>query len=211
MPCDHAHVLASVHVAGAADVVDAIEAARAAAPAWSAMPYAERAAIFLKAAELLAGPWRMRINAACMLGQAKTCHQAEIDAACERIDFLRFNVTFAEQMLAVQPESGPGLWNRSDYRPLEGFVFAVTPFNFLAIALNLPLARSEAVRKAIADYARRNDINVNLSQLQATGAGISDPVIAKPSNMAEARQNMRVEFRIVKVNPEELSDSDFDF
>ncbi|MEM1418907.1 MAG: aldehyde dehydrogenase family protein, partial [Myxococcota bacterium] len=140
MPCDHGHVLGQVHHASAEHVNQAIASAREVAPAWAAMPFAERAAIFLKAAELLAGPWRMRINATCMLGQAKTCHQAEIDAACELIDFLRFNVTYARQILEVQPESGPGLWNRSDYRPLEGFVFAVTPFNFLAIAVNLPVA-----------------------------------------------------------------------
>ena len=177
MPCDHAHVLASVHVAGAADVVDAIEAARAAAPAWSAMPYAERAAIFLKAAELLAGPWRMRINAACMLGQAKTCHQAEIDAACELIDFLRFNVTFAEQMLAVQPESGPGLWNRSDYRPLEGFVFAVTPFNFLAIALNLPLAPARLGNVVVGKPATQTMVGVHHMLALLREAGLPDGVI----------------------------------
>ncbi|NCQ61929.1 MAG: L-glutamate gamma-semialdehyde dehydrogenase, partial [Myxococcales bacterium] len=140
MPHDHAHVLGHVHQATAADVNDAIAASQKAAPAWRAMPFAERAAIFLRAAELLAGRRRAQINAACMLGQSKTCYQAEIDAVCELVDFWRFNVAFAEQIYQEQPESAPGLWNRTDHRPLEGFVFAVTPFNFLSIALNLPTA-----------------------------------------------------------------------
>ncbi|MBX3248618.1 MAG: L-glutamate gamma-semialdehyde dehydrogenase [Myxococcales bacterium] len=140
MPHDHAHVLATVHHATAADVNAAIEGALRVAPAWQALPFEERAAVFLRAADLLAGPWRMRINAACMLGQSKTCHQAEIDAACELIDFFRFNVAFARQIQAIQPRSVPGQWNRTDYRPLEGFVLAVTPFNFLSIAVNLAAA-----------------------------------------------------------------------
>ncbi|MEO0322486.1 MAG: L-glutamate gamma-semialdehyde dehydrogenase [Myxococcota bacterium] len=177
MPCDHGHVLASVHVSDAAMVSEAIDAARAAAPAWSAMPFAERAAIFLKAAELLAGPWRMRINAACMLGQAKTCHQAEIDAACELIDFLRFNVAFAERMLAVQPESGPGLWNRSDYRPLEGFVFAVTPFNFLAIAVNLPLAPALLGNVVVWKPATQTMVGVHHMLALLREAGLPEGVI----------------------------------
>ena len=140
MPHDHAHVLGRVHQATAADVNDAIAASQKAAPTWRAMPFAERAAIFLRAAELLAGRRRAQINAACMLGQSKTCYQAEIDAVCELVDFWRFNVAFAEQIYQEQPESAPGIWNRTDHRPLEGFVFAVTPFNFLSIALNLPTA-----------------------------------------------------------------------
>ena len=107
---------------------------------WRALPFEERAAIFLRAAELLAGPWRDTLNAATMLGQSKTAIQAEIDAACEFIDFLRFNVFFARKLLAEQPQSSPGVWNRMDHRPLEGFVYAVTPFNFTAIAGNLPSA-----------------------------------------------------------------------
>src|SRR5580658_9472023 len=103
-----------------------------------ALHWEARAAVLLKAADLLAGPWRMRLNAATMLGQSKTCHQAEIDAACELIDFLRFNVAFYEQLLREQPRSSPGMWNRLEHRPLEGFVFAVSPFNFTAIAGNLP-------------------------------------------------------------------------
>lgn len=140
MPHDHAHVLGVVHNTTAGDTQRAIDGALTVAPAWRAMPYAERAAIFLRAAALLEGPWRMRINAACMLGQSKTCHQAEIDAACELIDFFRFNALFGQRILAEQPISPRGYWNRSDYRPLEGFVFAVTPFNFLSIAVNLPAA-----------------------------------------------------------------------
>ena len=111
-----------------------------AAPAWRAMSFDDRAAILLKAADLLSGPWRDTLNAATMLGQSKTAIQAEIDSACELIDFWRFNVHFARQILAQQPQSSPGVWNRMDHRPLEGFVYAITPFNFTAIAGNLPTA-----------------------------------------------------------------------
>jgi len=139
-PGDHRHVLAKAHLATPELVQEAIEAALAAQAEWAALPWQDRAAVLLRAAELLAGPWRNRINAATMLGQGKTCHQAEIDAACELIDFMRFNARFSEDIMAQQPGSGPGMWNRTDQRPLEGFVFAVTPFNFTAIALNLPTA-----------------------------------------------------------------------
>jgi 1-pyrroline-5-carboxylate dehydrogenase len=122
------------------DVRDAIEAARAAAPGWQRMSYDDRAAIFLKAADLLAGPWRHNLAAATMLGQSKTCYQAEIDTPCELIDFWRFNVYFGRQIRTEQPMSSPGVWNRFDHRPLEGFVLAITPFNFTAIAGNLPTA-----------------------------------------------------------------------
>jgi 1-pyrroline-5-carboxylate dehydrogenase len=122
------------------DVRDAIEAARAAAPGWQRMSYDDRAAIFLKAADLLAGPWRHTLAAATMLGQSKTCYQAEIDTPCELVDFWRFNVWFGRQIRAEQPISSPGVWNRFDHRPLEGFVLAITPFNFTAIAGNLPTA-----------------------------------------------------------------------
>ena len=134
------HVLGTGAAATHDDATAAIAAARAAAPAWRALTFDDRAAIFLKAADLLAGPWRDRVNAATMLGQSKTAIQAEIDSACELIDFWRFNVAFARQILAEQPVSGPGVWNRVDHRPLEGFVYAVTPFNFTAIAGNLPTA-----------------------------------------------------------------------
>ena len=137
MPHDKAHVLADVHQGGAEHVQQAIDAAAEAWKDWSRWPWEERAAVFLRAAELLAGPWRDTLNAATMLGQSKTAHQAEIDAACELIDFLRFNVEFMTRIYAEQPLSSPGVWNRLEYRPLEGFVFAVSPFNFTAIAGNL--------------------------------------------------------------------------
>ncbi|MGH2570223.1 MAG: L-glutamate gamma-semialdehyde dehydrogenase, partial [bacterium] len=139
-PHDHAHLLARYHKAGKEEVAQAIEAASKAWPEWSRMDWHDRAAIFLRAAELLAGSWRQVLNAATMLGQSKTCHQAEIDAACELIDFWRFNVHYQQQIYAEQPENEPGTWNRMEYRPLEGFVFAITPFNFTSIAGNLPTA-----------------------------------------------------------------------
>ncbi|MEV5556083.1 L-glutamate gamma-semialdehyde dehydrogenase [Nonomuraea wenchangensis] len=137
-PHNHASVLGRTNDATAQDVRDAIDNALQAAPAWRALSFDERAAIFLKAADLLAGPWRATLNAATMLGQSKSVQQAEIDAACELIDFLRFNVSYARQLYADQPISSPGVWNRMEYRPLEGFVLAITPFNFTAIAGNLP-------------------------------------------------------------------------
>jgi 1-pyrroline-5-carboxylate dehydrogenase len=140
MPHDHKHVLGTFHAATEDDTRAALGAARAAAPGWRALGFDGRAAVFLRAAELLAGPWRDTLNAATMLGQSKVAHEAEIDAACELIDFWRFNVAFARQILAEQPASSPGVWNRSDYRPLEGFVYAITPFNFTSIAANLPTA-----------------------------------------------------------------------
>ena len=139
-PHRHAAVLGTTAQATASDVEDAVEAAVRAAPAWRDLPFDERAAVFLRAADLLATTWRDTLNAATMLGQSKTVQQAEIDAACELIDFLRFNVTFARQILENQPTSSALTWNRSDYRPLEGFVLAITPFNFTAIAGNLPTA-----------------------------------------------------------------------
>jgi 1-pyrroline-5-carboxylate dehydrogenase len=122
------------------DVAAAIAAAGAAAPAWRALSFNDRAAVFLRAADLLAGPWRSTVNAATILGQSKSVFQSEIDAACELIDFWRYNVAFARQLLSEQPESVPGAWNRIEYRPLEGFVLAITPFNFTSIAGNLPTA-----------------------------------------------------------------------
>jgi 1-pyrroline-5-carboxylate dehydrogenase len=140
-PHDHQHVLGVLKNSTQADARAAIAAANDAAPAWRALAADERAAILLKAAELLAGPWRQRLNAATMLGQSKTAFQAEIDAACELIDFWRFNVHFARQILTEQPMANSrGIWNRTDHRPLEGFVYAITPFNFTAIAGNLPTA-----------------------------------------------------------------------
>ncbi len=138
MPHDKDHVLADVHQGGAGEIERAIDASAEAWHDWHRMPWEDRAAIFLRAAELLAGPWRDTLNAATMLGQSKTAHQAEIDAACELTDFLRFNVSYMHRIYEEQPASSPGVWNRMEYRPLEGFVFAVTPFNFTAIGGNLP-------------------------------------------------------------------------
>jgi len=138
MPHKRNHVLGDVHKGGAAEVDRAIAAAAEAWEDWSRTPWEDRAAVFLRAAELLAGPWRQTVNAATMLGQSKTAHQAEIDAACELIDFWRFNVQYMTRIYEEQPISSPGVWNRLQYRPLEGFVFAVTPFNFTSIAGNLP-------------------------------------------------------------------------
>ncbi len=140
MPHAHRHVLARFHAADGDLVERAIRAATDARREWEVMRWESRAAVFLRAAELLAGPWRMTLVAATMLGQSKTCHQAEIDAACELIDFLRFNVSFAANLYAQQPLSSPGMWNMMELRPLEGFTFALTPFNFSAIAGNLPTA-----------------------------------------------------------------------
>ena len=139
-PHETARVLGVASQATTQDATDAINAALAAAPAWRELGFDQRAAVFLKAADLLAGPWRWKFLAGTMLGQSKTIFQAEIDAACELIDFWRFNVGFARDILATQPISSPGVWNRTDHRPLEGFVYAVTPFNFTAIAGNLPTA-----------------------------------------------------------------------
>jgi 1-pyrroline-5-carboxylate dehydrogenase len=139
-PHRHAHVLGTSAQASASDVADAVRAATRAAPAWRELPFDERAAIMLCAADLAAGPWRDTLNAATMLGQSKSVQQAEIDAACELIDFWRFNVHYARRILAEQPSSAPGEWNRMEYRPLDGFVTAITPFNFTAIAANLPTA-----------------------------------------------------------------------
>jgi 1-pyrroline-5-carboxylate dehydrogenase len=140
MPHDKDHVLAEVHQGGAAEVEQAVKASAEAWNDWHRLPWEERAAVFLRAAELLAGPWRDTLNAATMLGQSKTAHQAEIDAACELTDFWRFNPYFMVRMYEEQPFSSPGVWNRMEYRPLEGFVFAITPFNFTAIGGNLPTA-----------------------------------------------------------------------
>ncbi|WP_435404922.1 L-glutamate gamma-semialdehyde dehydrogenase [Mycolicibacterium chitae] len=139
-PHRHSALLGTLTNAEHADADAAVTAAMAARADWAAMPFDERAAVFLRAADLMAGPWRERIAAATMLGQSKTAYQAEIDAPCELVDFWRFNVAFARDIMARQPNSSPGVWNRTDYRPLDGFVYAVTPFNFTAIAGNLPTA-----------------------------------------------------------------------
>jgi len=193
MPHDHGHVLGRFHQAGPKEVARAIDAAEEARAEWSELAWEERAAIFLKAGELLAGPWRDTLNAATMLGQSKTCHQAEIDAACELIDFFRFNVRFLEELYGGQPRSGPGVWNRSEYRPLDGFVFAVTPFNFTSIAGNLPTAPAmlgnTCVWKPASTSVLSNWYLMRLFEaagvpsgvinfLPGSGAAVGDPVIA---------------------------------
>jgi len=140
MPHDHSHVLGRWHRAGAREARMAVEAAREAWEEWASWSWQDRAAVFLRAAELLSGPWRARVNAATMLGQSKTVHQAEIDSACELIDFWRFNVAYATRIYGDQPSSSAGVWNQMDYRPLEGFVYAISPFNFTSIGGNLPTA-----------------------------------------------------------------------
>ncbi|WP_276979398.1 L-glutamate gamma-semialdehyde dehydrogenase [Flavobacterium filum] len=137
-PHDHKHIVGTYHLAEKSHIEKAIAKALASRKAWAAMPWEQRAAIFLKAAELIAGPYRAKINAATMIAQSKTIHQAEIDASCELIDFLRYNVEFMTQIYNDQPTSDSSVWNRVEYRPLEGFVYAITPFNFTAIAANLP-------------------------------------------------------------------------
>ena len=140
MPHNHSHTLATYSIAGSEELKAAADAAINAKKAWNNLPWEHRASIFLKAADMISGPWRQVLNAATMLCQSKTIHQAEIDAACELADFLRFNVRFAEEIYQNQPISGPGVWNRMEYRPLSGFVAAVSPFNFTAIGGNLPTA-----------------------------------------------------------------------
>ena len=139
-PHDHKHIVGQYHTANKSDVGEAIKTALEARESWSSISWMERASIFLKAAELLAGPYRAKMNAATMIAQSKNVHQAEIDAACEMIDFFRFNVQYMTDIFKDQPQSAPGIWNRVEYRPLEGFVYAITPFNFTSIAANLPAA-----------------------------------------------------------------------
>ncbi len=137
-PHDHAHVVGKYHRGGAAHAKAAIDAALEARTKWANLSWEHRASIFLKAADLLEGPFRMRMNASTMIAQSKNAFQAEIDAACEMIDFFRFNVQYMTELYAEQPESAPGMWNKLEYRPLEGFVYAISPFNFTSIAANLP-------------------------------------------------------------------------
>lgn len=139
-PHDHDHVLGCYYKGGRKEVEDAVAAAMAAKPAWEKMAWEDRASVFLKAADLLAGKYRYEMNAATMLSHDKNAFQAEIDCVCELVDFFRYNVYYAEQIMQIQPDNQPGIWNRLDFRPLEGFVFAVTPFNFVSIAGNLPSA-----------------------------------------------------------------------
>src|SRR5437870_6863153 len=195
MPHDKDHVLATVHKGAARHVEQAIKAAAEAWADWHGTPWEERAAVFLRAAELLAGPWRSTLNAATMLGQSKTAHQAEIDAACELIDFWRFNVEYMLRIYAEQPVSSPGTWNRMEYRPLEGFVFAVTPFNFTAIGGNLPtsaaLMGNTVVWKPASTAAYSAYFLMKLYEeaglppgvinlVYGSGAAVGDPALASP-------------------------------
>ncbi len=176
-PHRHALTLGTFHEAGPDEAHAAIAAALAAKPAWSAMPFGDRAAIFLRAAELLTTRYRPLLNAATMLGQSKTVHQAEIDAACEGIDFLRFNVHFAQTLLDQQPLSSPGLWNQTDYRPLDGFVFAVGPFNFTAIALNLCTAPALMGNTVVFKPAQTAMLSAHWLMQLLREAGLPDGVI----------------------------------
>ena len=195
IPHDHQHIVGTYHKAGLREVEAAVKAARRAKPGWSSMPWEARAAIFLKAADLLAGEFRMPLNAATMLGQSKTAFQAEVDSACELIDFFRFNVFFMKQILESQPESSAGMWNMSEARPLDGFVFAVTPFNFTSIAGNLPTApammgntviwkpASSAVYSAhyIMRLLKRAGLPDGvINMIPGPGSKVGDPVLRQP-------------------------------
>jgi 1-pyrroline-5-carboxylate dehydrogenase len=177
MPHDHKHVLARFHVAGPDEMERAIRAAMDAKREWEAMRWESRVAVFLRAAELLAGKHRMTLNAATMLGQSKTCHQAEIDAACELIDFWRFNCAYVPQIYAQQPQSAPGMWNMSETRPLEGFVFALTPFNFTAIAANLPTAPALMGNTAVWKPAETQMLSAYYTYLLLEEAGLPPGVV----------------------------------
>lgn len=176
-PHDHAHTLGHFHEGGKEHVQAAIDAALGARSAWVALPWEQRAAIFLRAAELIAGPYRARLNAATMLGQSKNAYQAEIDAACEFIDFLRFNVQYMSEIYAQQPDSAPGIWNRLEHRPLEGFVFALTPFNFTAIAGNLPAAPAMMGNVVVWKPANTQVYSANILMEVFREAGVPDGVI----------------------------------
>jgi 1-pyrroline-5-carboxylate dehydrogenase len=194
-PHDHRRALGTFHQAGPREVAQAIEAAQQAKPAWAATPWHERAAIFLRIGELLATRHRDRLNASTMLGQSKTAHQAEIDAACEAIDFMRFNVAFMQRVYEEQPESAGGAWNRLEHRPLDGFVFAVSPFNFTSIAANLPTAPAmlgnTVVWKPASTSVYSNYFLMKLFEdaglpagvinfVPGKGASVGDPVLASP-------------------------------
>jgi len=194
-PHDHAHVLGRWHKCGKKEVDRAIRAALDASASWSRMPWQHRAAIFLKAADLLAGPYRHVMNAATMLGQSKTAHQAEVDAACEMIDFFRFNAYYMQQVYAEQPSSSDGCWNYLEHRPLEGFVFAVTPFNFTSIAGNLPTAPALMGNVVLWKPASSSLLSAHyimdlleeaglpggvINMVPGSGAVVGDPVLASP-------------------------------
>ena len=177
MPHHRAHVLADVHQGGVEHLSQAIDAAAAAWHDWSRTPWEERAAIYLRAAQLLTGPWRDTLNAATMLGQSKTVHQAEIDAACETIDFFRFNVEFMTRIYAEQPFSPVGTWNRLEYRPLEGFVYAVSPFNFTAIAANLTASPALMGNTVVWKPAANATLSAHYLMRVLQEAGLPDGVV----------------------------------
>jgi 1-pyrroline-5-carboxylate dehydrogenase len=176
-PHDHKHLLGHYHEGDKSHVAQAIDAALAAKELWAGLSWENRASIFLKAADLLAGPYRYKINAATMLGQSKNAYQAEIDAACELIDFLRFNVYFMTEIYNEQPQSSPGIWNRLEYRPLEGFVFALTPFNFTAIAGNLPTSAAMMGNTVVWKPANSQVYAANVIMQVLKEAGLPDGVI----------------------------------
>jgi 1-pyrroline-5-carboxylate dehydrogenase len=195
MPHDHQHVLGQYHQGGEEEVTRAIAAAADARREWAELSWEARAAVFLRAAELLAGPWRDTMNAATMLGQSKTAYQAEIDAACELADFWRYNVSYMHRLMSEQPISSPGIWNRIEYRALEGFVFAVAPFNFTAIAGNLPTAPAMMGNTVVfkpastAVYAAHFLMKIYeeaglppgvINMVLGSGREIGDPVLAHP-------------------------------
>ena len=177
-PHDHKHLLATFHEGDASHVTAAIDAALAAKADWEGLPWEQRAAIFLKAAELLSGPYRAKVNAATMLGQSKNAYQAEIDSACELIDFLRFNVEYMSEIYKQQPPvSGKGVWNRVEQRPLEGFIFALTPFNFTAIAGNLPTSAAMMGNVVVWKPAHTQIYAANVLMQVFKEAGVPDGVI----------------------------------
>jgi len=176
-PHEHNHTLGYFNYGDASHVIKAIDSALEAREAWANIPWEQRAAIFLKAAELLAGPFRDRMNASTMLAQSKNVFQAEIDAACELIDFFRFNVQYMTQIYAEQPESAPGIWNRLEYRPLEGFVFAISPFNFTSIAANLPAAAALMGNVVVWKPADTQVYSVQVIMDLFKAAGLPDGVI----------------------------------
>jgi 1-pyrroline-5-carboxylate dehydrogenase len=176
-PHDHQHVLGYASEGDASHVNEAIDAALEARNNWASLPWNERTAVFLKAADLISGPYRAKINAATMLGQSKNAFQAEIDAACELIDFLRFNVAFYQEIMAEQPQSSKGVWNKLEYRPLEGFVFALTPFNFTAIAGNLPASAALMGNVCVWKPAYTQIYSANVIMEVFKLAGLPDGVI----------------------------------
>ena len=176
-PHEHAHILGHFNYGDSSHVQKAIDSALAAREQWAALPWEHRASIFLKAAELLAGPFRARMNAATMLAQSKNAFQAEIDAACELIDFFKFNVHFMQQIYEDQPGSQEGMWNRLEYRPLEGFVFCVTPFNFTSIAANLPAAAAIMGNVCVWKPADSQVYSANVIMELFKAAGLPDGVI----------------------------------